>query len=181
MLSIEQKINNILKQAKKLQSGKVVKRILERNPSTPDGSRLFDFVIEKNQDQLYNDGTTYEGKKLITDKASMQRKPGAKTYNNVYAWKTIQNKKQEGKRTENVTLNDTGEMYDSMKVKFYTDGMMIDANFNKDGEDIAYNFLFWGGEPFKNQVLYFTDEAENVINDIIKAQFSTELKKDLGL
>ena len=101
---------------------------------------LADWVIELNQAQL-QDGID------STDTRLWDIGGG-------YAPFTIEIKQQKGQRTDEVTLRDTGDFYDSMTVYVDRNGeFVIDADFIKDGTDLRSD---WG-----NNILGLNDENLN--------------------
>ncbi len=74
--------------------------------------RLKNYIIELNQEQLYDRGVDSEGKDL--------GRPGYSDY-------TIEIKKKKGQRYDHVTLKDTGRFYKSFRIRVNKDGFTIDA------------------------------------------------------
>ena len=91
--------------------------------------RMKQFIIEKNQEQLYEDGIDSEGKELGY--------PG-------YSPTTIEIKKIKGQRYDHVTLKDSGDFYRSFKIHVFSDYIEIrvidksgnDSLIRRYGEDI---------------------------------------------
>ena len=90
-------------------------------------SDVQDEMIEFNQDQL-QDGTDALGQKIKTIGGSPYRPF------------TVIVKKAKGQPTNKVTLFDTGEFYQTFKVRLVKDGYEIIADFQKPDGDIRDNF-----------------------------------------
>ena len=90
-----------------------------------------DEIIYLNTDeQLFTDGVNAEGVKLTS-------------IGGEYAFETVLNKQSEGLPYLHVTLYDTGEFYDSFKIVPQKDGVLIEADTIKEGEDLQDR---WGDE-----------------------------------
>ena len=120
-----------------------------------DKLSTLDKVVELNtQGQLYDKGVDSEGTPL-------------EAIGGNYSPKTKAYKAQQGQRYDHVTLEDTGEFYESEKAEFLSDGsILLTANTIKDGEDLQDR---WG----KN-ILGLTTESQMILkpiltDDIIKA------------
>lgn len=77
---------------------------------------LGDDMIRANQDQLFEQGVQADN-----------------TLTGNYAPETIARKDKLGQRTDHITLSDTGEFYESMKITPKTDGVVIEADTIKIG------------------------------------------------
>lgn len=79
-------------------------------------------IIDLNRhDQLYDKGIDSEGNSL-----------------GEYAARTIQHKIETGERYDHVTLKDTSDFYESFKIKNGSEGIIITADTNKGGDDLAF-------------------------------------------
>jgi len=118
-------------------------------------SNLQKWMIETIQNRLYSKGETGEGIILKTDKS----------INDSYSPVTMDIKSYLGQRTENVTLKDTGDFYESFKVVLLLDGFEITGDFVKGSEHIEDNFnnLFPSKRAFESSVMSLTDKEINYI------------------
>ena len=85
-------------------------------------NRVQEEVIRLNQEQLQA-GVDSNNEVIITKTAEYERK------GKVYAMQTIQIKKEKGQPTDVVTLKDTGDFYNSFRVKITKLGYEITADF----------------------------------------------------
>ena len=122
-----------------------------------------DFVIERNQEQLYNRGIDATGKKIKTYFANSP---------NVYSHTTISYKRAKGQSDTIVTLKDTGAFYDTFKLNSQPEYAEITANFEVHGESIAENLDI-------TNVLGLTDENKKILIDYIKPLFLKEFKAEV--
>lgn len=122
-----------------------------------------DFVIERNQEQLYNRGIDATGKQIKTYFANSP---------NVYSHTTIGYKKEKGQPSGIVTLKDTGEFYKTFKVNSQPEYAEVTANFEVHGESIAENLDI-------TNVLGLTDENKKILIDYIKPLFLKEFKAEV--
>jgi hypothetical protein len=90
-------------------------------------------LIEYNQSQL-KDGIDSQGKKIRTIAAAEQGN------GQVYSLFTIAEKAKKGQDFSNVTLYDTGEFYNSMKIDVGNDETKFLADFDKPDGNIHDNF-----------------------------------------
>lgn len=122
-----------------------------------------DFVIERNQEQLYYRGIDATGKVLKTYFANSP---------NVYSNTTIGYKKEKGHPSGIVTLKDTGEFYKTFKVNSQPEYAEVTANFEVHGESISENVD-------TTNVLGLTEENKKILVDYIKPMFIKEFKAEL--
>ena len=122
-----------------------------------------DFVIERNQEQLYNRGIDATGKQIKTYFANSP---------NVYSHTTIGYKKEKGQPSGIVTLKDTGAFYDTFKVNSQPEYAEVTANFEVHGESIAENLD-------TTNILGLIDENKKILIDYIKPIFIKEFKAEL--
>ena len=125
-------------------------------------------IIDYNQSQLQA-GIDSQGKRIITTSAKDQR------LGNVYSTYTIRIKAQKGQDTENVTLEDTGDFYNSMLVKISDDHVEVIADFDKPDGNIYDNF-----DIGKFDFLGLTNEnLEGFATWVIQDYLELELRKRL--
>ena len=110
-------------------------------------------LIDLNQKQLYVDGVLSDG-----------------TPTGDYAASTIQKKDALGVESGHITLKDTGEFYDSMKVEEKDNGVVITADTQKENNDLS--------EQWPN-LLGLTDDSKNEVKDEISEIMLTHLKEQL--
>lgn len=139
-------IQEIANRLKSINVDSIVKQIL-RNPLVQ--AQIIDF---NTHEQLFLKGIDSEGRTLKSIGGSRFTPSG-------YAPFTIRIKQAEGQRTQNITLNDTGEFYNSFTVTVGGDSFTIDANPNKNGDNL---FDDWGED-----IVGLTDEnLQKLIDDI---------------
>jgi hypothetical protein len=122
-----------------------------------------DFVIERNQEQLYYRGTDAKGNIIRTFRARGT---------NVYADKTISIKRGKGQPTDRVTLKDTGSFYKTFKVGIKPEYAEINANFEKKDGGIAANIDI-------TNVLGLTKENLPLLIQFVKPYVLQEFKNAL--
>lgn len=103
--------------------------------------------------RLYNEGTDYKGKELRTDTAKQQNNP-------YYSRFTLGLKQRKGQRTTNVTLNDTGEFYNSFFSKANAKELIIKADFR----DIYNNFekSYQSENSFEKAILNISNDDRKI-------------------
>jgi hypothetical protein len=112
------KIKQLCRNAKRINEEKMLKDILKTDSIKAQ-------IIDLNQSQLYEKGLLADG-----------------TPTGEYAPATIEGttnfegKIQKGQRYDHITLKDTGDFYDSMRVVSNPEGVQIKADYEKDGEDL---------------------------------------------
>ena len=79
-------------------------------------SRLKEYYIELNQEQLYEHGTDSNGNEIQP----------------AYTFATVFIKRSKGQKADHVTLKDTGKFYKSFRIGIYSEGFIIDADGQKD-------------------------------------------------
>jgi hypothetical protein len=114
------------------------------------------------QKRLYNKGETATGKKLKTDLANSIGYGGNLGF---YSAKTESIKASKNQPVNRVTLNDTGEFYDSFKAEFKTDNLDVSADFR----DIYDNFLetFSSEKEFQEEILDITDDEKDQLFEVM--------------
>lgn len=122
-----------------------------------------DFVIERNQEQLYYRGIDAKGNKIKTYHANSP---------NVYSNRTISIKSSKGQPTGVVTLKDTGEFYKTFKETGQNEYAEITANFEVHGESISENVD-------TENILGLIQENKNVLIEFIKPMFVKNFREAL--
>ena len=131
-----------------------IKRMVNRANRIPDkfiteifkDKDLQDDIANLNREQMYEDGVDSKGSPL-----------------GEYSPRTIQIKTEKGQRTDHITLKDTGEFYDSIKVKSEPGQIVISADTIKEaGQDslartAAGGFLGSTGEDVDLANIYGID------------------------
>ena len=120
-----------------------------------------DFILQLLQTRLKNTGVDANGEPLITDRAAVGE---------VYSYMTIQIKASKGQKFRNVTLEDTGEFYDSQDVELKDDEFEITGDFLKGGEHIGDNFLdsYPSNKDFEKAIAALDDAEFDILLDRIK-------------
>ena len=106
-------------------------------------SNIKELIIELQQERLYERGTDSEGRSLGD-----------------YSPYTVEIKREKGQRYDHITLRDTGEFYESFTVTVLKDGIVLDANPNKETTNLfsEYGIDILGLDEFsfnivKDQIL----------------------------
>lgn len=106
-------------------------------------SNIKELIIELQQERLYERGTDSEGRSLGD-----------------YSPYTVEIKREKGQRFDHITLRDTGEFYESFTVTVVKDGVVLDANPNKETTNLfsEYGIDILGLDEFsfnivKDQIL----------------------------
>lgn len=81
--------------------------------------RLKSYIIELNQEQLYEQGADSKGNPLEP-----------------YSRLTMQIKRRKGQRYDRTTLKDTGKFYKSFRIIVESDGFVITANGQKGDQNL---------------------------------------------
>jgi hypothetical protein len=121
------------------------------------------FIIDRNQEQLYDKGITARGTIIKTYKSGKGFP---------YSPYTVAQKAIKGQKVNIVTLKDTGDFYKSFKVKVEESYLEIDAEFEKSNGNIGENLDI-------TEVLGLTEENKNELIEKLKPVFLTEIKKAL--
>lgn len=110
------------------------------------------FVIDNIQKRLFETGKDVNDKKLQTDFAKYQNQQ-------YYSKNTQKIKRKKGQSISNVTLQDSGDFYNSWKLIASKTFYVIYANFNKKGNNIFNNFQdsYTTFESFQNAILSMND------------------------
>lgn len=126
-------------------------------------SRVQESMIDLNQEQL-QDGIDALGQTIVTIGGSPYRPM------------TVIIKRAKGQPTNKVTLYDTGEFYDTFKVRFVHGGYEITADFAKGNDSILDNF------SSQYDFLGLTDETlAEFVYEIFLPRFTKLLLSKLGL
>lgn len=132
---------------------------------------ITDWIIDTIQDRLYNLGVDKMHNKLKTDAARIR------STHPYYSDTTVGIKigaidRPDGggrgdSRTANVTLKDSGDFYDSMRVVVKRTLIQIEADFRKGSDHIQENFELSYTSPakFEDFILGLTDEETNLLID----------------
>jgi hypothetical protein len=117
--------------------------------------------------RLYNEGTDYKGKELRTDTAKQQNNP-------YYSRFTLSIKQRKGQRTTNVTLNDTGEFYNSFVSKVNNKEIIISA----ETKDIFDNFEkhYSSEKDFEKAILNLSEDDRKIFIREILPNFIKQFK-----
>jgi hypothetical protein len=136
-------------------AGKIINDVLKIN--AVKGALIA--IIQK---RLYNKGETATGKKLKTDLANSMGYGGNLGF---YSAKTESIKASKNQPVNRVTLNDTGEFYDSFKAEFKNSELNLKADFR----DIYDNFLesFSSETDFQEDILDITDEEKEQLFEVM--------------
>jgi len=151
------KLENLQKSLASFDILLIIREVLKRE----DVGKVLIAIIQK---RLYYKGETVEGDKLRTDfaKSSNKRLKGTKGF---YSRNTETIKKSKGQKIDNVTLNDTGEFYESFKTDFKSNSLELSADFR----DIYDNFKdsFSSDTKFEDAILDITDEEKEQLFDFM--------------
>lgn len=101
-----------------------------------------ELIIELQHERLYERGTDSEGRSLGD-----------------YSPYTVEIKREKGQRYDHITLRDTGEFYESFTVTVLKDGIVLDANPNKENTNL---FSEYGID-----ILGLDDFSFNIVKDQI--------------
>lgn len=117
------KLRDIAKRVRDLDQNKIAFRVFE-------DKTLQAQVIDLNtQSQLYEKGIDAEGRSL-----------GEYSLATIYGTSNFAGKIEKGQRYDHITLNDTGEFYQSFRFVNQSDGFTITADSVKDGNDLEQVF-----------------------------------------
>jgi len=111
-------------------------------------------IIDLNQKQLYEQGVESDGNST-----------------GEYSLRTIAEKEAVGERYDHVTLHDTGEFYDSMKVEIGYNNIRITGDMQKPDRDLEE------GWP---KALGLTDESISEILPEVKERFIAAIRKAIA-
>jgi hypothetical protein len=126
-------------------------------------SEFKEFIIDKNQEQLYDSGIDAKGKKIRTYRAGKGFP---------YAPYTVAQKVIRNEKVNIVTLKDTGEFYESFKVISESEYVVINADFEKPDGNISKNLDI-------TNVMGLTSENKELLIEKLKPVFIREFKEKL--
>lgn len=120
-------------------------------------NKVQNFIIELNTEgkptsQLYELGVDSEGNSL-----------------GEYSPYTIQFKIEDGQRFDHVTLKDTGDFYETFKVKPNKKGFELMANPNKDDDNLF--------EIYGKEIVGLTKDNQKLLLAFVETDFNKELEK----
>lgn len=124
------------------------KEILGRALSQPE---IQSKIIELNQDQLFEQGIQADN-----------------TVTGSYSPMTVRMKQAMGQRTDHITLSDTGEFYESMKVEVNEDKAVITGDTEKDDQDLIDRWP---------KALGLTEDSLNDVMPLVIGGMMKEIKK----
>lgn len=108
-------------------------------------------IIDRNQEQMYEQGIDSKSESL-----------------GEYSPNTIKIKQEKGQRYDHITLNDTGEFYDSMKVVPQGSGAVISADMQKPDTNL---------ETIYPEALGLTEESKEQVKPILVSVMKREILK----
>ena len=122
-------------------------------------NKVQNYIIDLNTEgeqtsQLYNLGIDSEGNNL-----------------GEYSPYTIQFKVEKGQRFDHITLKDTGDFYETFKVKPTKKGFELTANPNKDDDNLF--------EIYGKEIVGLTKDNQKLLIAFISSDFEKELEKRL--
>ncbi len=139
--SLQKNIKRLIAELEKTDA--IVRRILSRKD-------VQDFIIKMNtEDQLFDKGIDSLGVKLDSIGGG-------------YTAFTLSIKSEKGQPTDRVTLKDTGEFYESFRIRLGADFFVIEANTIKDQDDLTAR---WGKD-----ILGLTEESTQKLIDKLKTE-----------
>lgn len=115
----------------KLNFGDVIFAVLNQN-------NIKELIIELQQERLYERGTDSEGVSLGD-----------------YSPYTVEIKREKGQRFDHITLNDTGDFYESFTVTVVKDGIVLNADPNKETTNLfsEYGINILGLDDFSFNIV----------------------------
>lgn len=131
------------------------------------------WIIATIQKRLYDKGWDSDGKKLRTDNANET---------NFYSDFTLNIKDRKGQKKSNVTLNDTGDFYNSFKINVQNTFFKVEADFFKEQNHIFDNFteMYNNEFDFEDAITNLSEsELHTFLHDIIYNDFMQNLKNQL--
>ncbi len=128
-------------------------------------------IISQILKRLYAYGIAGNKQKLITDKHAQGE---------FYAEMTIGIKKEANLPTSRVTLQHTGEFYDSFTSKKIAQGFEIKADFEKKDDHIWRNFtgIFASAEKFENAITSLTENEQKIMLENVKNEIVDNIIKE---
>lgn len=147
-------IKQIAKNVKKINASKLFNEFVLKDSLLVE--QILDLIREE---QLYNKGIDGAGKFL-----------GTYTLFTLNYKNNLASQLGNDTRSDHITLKDTGEFYNSMRIIPQKDYFLTVANVIKDGGDNLTDI-------FGDDILDFTDESKSEIGKIILQVFSEEIPK----
>lgn len=138
--SILRVCNNV----KKLNQDKILKEIFEDKDLQLD-------IINLNKDQMYEQGVDSKGVTL-----------------GEYHPRTVEEKIKKGQRHDHITLKDTGEFYDSIKIKNEKERIVITGDMEKPDTDL---------EIIYPNALGLTDENLKAVQGLVTPIFQAKVRQ----
>lgn len=131
-------LKSLVKEVKKLDSNKLIQQSLNNTAIQQE-------ILDLNRlDQLYDKGIDSAGDSL-----------GEYSPATIEGTANFPGKKQKGQRYDHITLNDTGEFYNSFIFKNGKDAFEMTADTLKEGTDLT--------EDFGNDIIGLTQENKNKV------------------
>lgn len=150
---------NLFGKIAKLDADKLIKNVLKND------SGLQQDILDLNRiDQLYEEGTNVEGYLL-----------GEYTYNTIVGTTEYSSKLAKGQKTDHVTLKDTGEFYETFKIKVEPNEFIITADLTVHGEPMKSRAY---GE-YGSEILGLDEERKKIMFGWLKAPFINEMRKSI--
>jgi hypothetical protein len=151
-----------------------VKKVFLSIFDNPINQKRIESII---RERIYNKGVDSTGGTIRTDKAIATGRP-------YYAESTEKRKKRKGMRTDNVTLTESGNMFDNLQVYVSNESVRIEVN----QQNVPYyvyiglNFrIVNNAQPMDEMFFTFTDgEQQMFMNEIFMPQFKRLLKQELN-
>ncbi len=129
-------------------------------------------IIDIIQNRIFSKGVDVDGRQLRTDATELKAGNKSKFYHDF----TVAIKSDKGQRTQNVTLKDTGEFYNSWYVKIENEFFNIQANFKDifNNFELSYNIQ----DEFEEKITSLNnDELSFILKSRILPKFEFELKR----
>ena len=151
-----------------------VKKVFLSIFDNPINQKRIETII---RERIQNKGVDSTGGTIRTDKAIETGQP-------FYTKFTVSEKKKKKQKYSNVTLTDSGNMFDNLQV--YVNGESVRIEVNRAGvpyyTSITENFSIASkGKPMDEIFFTFTDgEQEMFMNEIFMPQFRKLLKQEIN-
>jgi hypothetical protein len=170
------KLGRLIDNLKKINVILISKQVFD---DTSLQNRITDYIQKDVQDGTWRSS---DNQILRTDNSRKTKLAGQ---SGRYARKTERIKKTKSGISsfiDRVTLTDSGEMWTSKKLETFETGFKIDANFDKEGGNIADNFKYMDSneQDFKDDILRIRDENQDqVIIPILRIKGLEIIKQTL--
>lgn len=129
--------------------------------------------------RLYETGRTSSFKRLRTNVAIKQQKRYARRKERFYATTTEKIKKEKGQPVDRVTLKDSGDFYDSFKIKADKRSFSISADLKNGAMYDNFSISFRRNEFTKEILGLSRDEQATLNQKIVKELFVKFLYKQI--